>query len=321
WVLANMEETSAVEKSESKANLGEDYWLQELCLSNGLDPKSDLSQVELLELFLSVIPMVPSLNTYPSLTILRIVGCTITKIENLHIVPNLKELWLCEGKIQKLEGLEKNSKLEKLYMYKNELSKIENISHLLTLTTLWLNKNKIEVIENMEQLRQLKFLNLSDNQIHSIGTSLICCNLLEEVNLSGNRINSLKDITNISCLRNLIALDLKDPMCHPNPVTLLCNYSTYVLYHMPSLKRLDSVDVSMKMLKEAAESTVNKKRIFYKMRIRTIQRECIEMREQLKEHLENLREESVTSIHKLSNATKELERELDELSTKPESKL
>lgn len=54
-------------------------------------------------------------------------------------------------------------------------------------------------------------------------------------------------------LPNLTELALKDPTSTPNPVCLLCNYATHVLYHMPRLQRLDTYDVSSKQVKEAAE--------------------------------------------------------------------
>lgn len=54
-------------------------------------------------------------------------------------------------------------------------------------------------------------------------------------------------------LPNLTELALKDPTSTPNPVCLLCNYATHVLYHMPRLQRLDTYDVSSKLVKEAAE--------------------------------------------------------------------
>ena len=38
-----------------------------------------------------------------------------------------------------------------------------------------------------------------------------------------------------------------------NPVALLCNYSTHVLFHLPQIQRLDSQDVDSKMLKDLAE--------------------------------------------------------------------
>lgn len=54
-------------------------------------------------------------------------------------------------------------------------------------------------------------------------------------------------------LPNLTDLVLKDPASIPNPVCLLCNYATHVLYHLPRLQRLDSYDVSSDQVKEAAE--------------------------------------------------------------------
>lgn len=57
----------------------------------------------------------------------------------------------------------------------------------------------------------------------------------------------------LACLPNLTDLVLKDPTSSPNPVCLLCNYATHVLYHMPRLQRLDSYDISSEQVKEAAE--------------------------------------------------------------------
>lgn len=44
-----------------------------------------------------------------------------------------------------------------------------------------------------------------------------------------------------------------DPQYGANPVCLLCNYATHLLYHMPSLQRLDTYDVSSELLKDMAE--------------------------------------------------------------------
>lgn len=57
----------------------------------------------------------------------------------------------------------------------------------------------------------------------------------------------------LAYLPHLTELALKDPTSTPNPVCLLCNYVTHVLYHMPCLQRLDTYDVSNKQAKEAAE--------------------------------------------------------------------
>ena len=63
----------------------------------------------------------------------------------------------------------------------------------------------------------------------------------------------LQDVTNLSQLPCLESLSLKDPVYGPNPVALLCNYSTHLLFHLPHLQRVDSYSVDNKTLKDLAE--------------------------------------------------------------------
>lgn len=58
----------------------------------------------------------------------------------------------------------------------------------------------------------------------------------------------------IPLLRNL---SLKDPEYSPAPVSLLCNYSTHVLFHLPHLTKLDTYDVS-KPVSDMAEVCIIK---------------------------------------------------------------
>lgn len=292
----------------------ETYWLDELFHNNGIDrQKTDVKQIEELELFSSSIPQLPCMDVLSNLTVLRIVGCNMEKIEKLDSLENLTELWICEGGIKKLEGFHSNLALKKLFLYNNSIGKIENISHLTMLETLWLNKNKIEIIENLDELKQLKELNLSDNKISKIAQNIRSNILLEDLNLSGNNISSLQDITILSCLPNLISLGLKDPMSSPNPVAFLCNYLTYILYHLPSLKRLDLFDVSQKSLRDYAVSTVSKKKTFYKMKVKTLERSCTSMKVLCKEELKGLQEGPVLRLQRLINCKKEIEREIDDI--------
>lgn len=62
-----------------------------------------------------------------------------------------------------------------------------------------------------------------------------------------------QELTLLARLPNLRELALKDPTSTPNPVCLLCNYATHVLYYMPGLQLLDTYDVSSKQVKDAAE--------------------------------------------------------------------
>ena len=46
---------------------------------------------------------------------------------------------------------------------------------------------------------------------------------------------------------------LKDPLYQSNPVCSLCNYSTHLLYHLPFLSHLDTIDISTGHLQKLAE--------------------------------------------------------------------
>ena len=58
---------------------------------------------------------------------------------------------------------------------------------------------------------------------------------------------------NLVNLQSLHTLSLKDPVYIANPVALMCNYSTYIFYHLPQLKHLDSYDVDKESFKKLAE--------------------------------------------------------------------
>ena len=63
----------------------------------------------------------------------------------------------------------------------------------------------------------------------------------------------LQDITNLNRQPSLRELGLKSAEYAPNPIGLLCNYSTHILYHLPNILRLDNQDISNKSLRELAE--------------------------------------------------------------------
>ncbi|KAG7238506.1 hypothetical protein INR49_030779 [Caranx melampygus] len=165
-------------------------------------------------------------------------------------------------------------------------------------------------------------LTIVDQDIRHI-EGLECCPLLQELwviqcqltslNLSGNKISSFKELTLLARLAHLTTLSLKDPTSTPNPVCLLCNYATHVLYHMPGLQRLDTYDVSCKHVKEASESTVMKKIMYYNMRVRTAQRNLAETRFRLIERKKTLLRLPEESIRTLSHALKKLECELSKV--------
>ena len=112
---------------------------------------------------------------------------------------------------------------------------------------------------------------MGGNQIDCIKTGLDNLVSLEDLNISGNRIGTFKEVLNLNRLPNLKVLAFKDPHFGENPLCNLSNYETYVLYHLRSVKQLDTNRISDDQ-KTFAESTLMRKKMYYNMRIKTIER-------------------------------------------------
>uniref|UniRef100_A0A8B9JSA5 Leucine-rich repeat-containing protein 9-like n=1 Tax=Astyanax mexicanus TaxID=7994 RepID=A0A8B9JSA5_ASTMX len=263
-------------QSEMLGLSGDEEIIKELCVCNGVSFEKisqEGSGVTALEMFFSGFPRMVGLSLFPRLTRLTLVGQSITQIQGLENCPSLRELWVVECQIEEISGLEKCLQLLKLFLYDNNISKISSLELLTNLQVLWLNNNIISEIEGLSMLGNLRELNLADNLIESIGNSLDQNTNLQKLNLSGNKISSFKELTHLTRLSKLRELGLKDPQSRPNPVCMLCNYFTHILYHVPTLQRLDSYDVTSKAIKESAESTVTKKMMYYNMRLHSAQRQ------------------------------------------------
>lgn len=126
-------------------------------------------------------------------------------------------------------------------------------------------------MENLENLTKLKTLWIASNFIEEIKTSLDKLKSLNDINLAGNKICSFKEALNLNRLPNLKILSFYDPHFGENPICNLCNYQTYVLYHLRNITKLDTLFISDEA-KSFAEATFMKKKMYYNMRIKTIQR-------------------------------------------------
>ncbi|XP_073098407.1 leucine-rich repeat-containing protein 9 isoform X5 [Manis javanica] len=251
--------------------------------------------------------------------------------ENLNQEEIIKELCLCNGLSYKMIGQEgpDTSKLEMFFsgyprivglsLFPNltsltivaqDIKDISGLETCLQLKELWIAEC---CIEGLQTLKNLNDLNLAGNLISSIGQCLDPNEQLEKLNLSGNQICSFKDLTNLTRLRHLKDLCLNDPQYKNNPVCLLCNYSTHVLYHLPCLQRLDTFDVSSKQIKELADTTAMKKIMYYNMRIKTVQRHLNEDLEKLNDRKCKLQQLPEERIKLFSFVKKNLEREFAEL--------
>uniref|UniRef100_A0A3Q2ZV72 Leucine rich repeat containing 9 n=1 Tax=Kryptolebias marmoratus TaxID=37003 RepID=A0A3Q2ZV72_KRYMA len=271
------------------------------------------NNISSLEIFFSGFPQMIGLSFFPGLCQLTIVDQNIEHIEGLESCPLLQELWVVQCHLTEISGLQSCQQLEKLYLYENQICEIKNLDFQVNLKVLWLNNNRITKIEGFNTLKSLQELNLADNIIEKIGRSFDPNVNLEILNLSGNKISSFKELTMLARLPSLRELALQDPMSTPNPVCLLCNYATHVLYHTPGLQRLDSYDVSDKQAKDAAESAVMKKTMYYNMRVRAAQRNLAETRFRLSEKKKTRMQLPEECIKTLSRTLKSLERELSML--------
>ncbi|XP_071353639.1 leucine-rich repeat-containing protein 9 isoform X2 [Trachinotus anak] len=301
---------------EKQKHRSDEEVVKELCMVNGVSYEKiaqEGSNISSLEIFFSGFPRMVGLSIFPRLCQLTIVGQNIKYIEGLECCPLLRELWVVQCHLSGISGLQNCVQLEKLYLYDNKICEIKNLELQINLEVLWLNNNCISHIQGLNTLQNLKVLNLADNIIEKIGHSLDPNVNLQNLNLSGNKISSFKELTLLASLPHLRVLALKDPTSTPNPVCLLCNYATHVLYHMPGLQRLDTYDVSSKQVKEAAESTVMKKVMYYNMRVRTAQRNLAETQFSLIERKKTLLQLPEECIRTLSHALKNLERELSKV--------
>ncbi|XP_052269181.1 leucine-rich repeat-containing protein 9-like isoform X5 [Dreissena polymorpha] len=292
----------------------EEEIMKEVCVNNGISYNKvsnggeDSNRVLSLEIFFSGYPKMVGLNMFPNLRTLVIINQSgLQRIEGLNSCPKLTELWVCECAIQKIEQVHYLKHLHKLYLYSNKIRVIENLEALTELEVLWLNQNEILNIENLQGLSKLKQLNLAENKIEKIGHTLDSSQHLEDLNLSGNRISSLKDLTHLMRLPHLKSLSLKDPLYSPAPVSLLCNYATHVLYHLPALTRLDTYEVSSKTMTEVAETTVLKKKMYYNMRIRTVYRNMAQVIEKMQTYQQHLLHFPQERLRALISVLKEME--------------
>lgn len=216
--------------------------------------------------------------------------------------------------IETIKGFDKLGRnLLELHLGNNRIRRIRGLDALVNLEKLWLDENRIESIGegSLNSLAKLRELNLASNRIESIGMSLDGLVSLEELNISNNKIGNFKEVLNLNRLPNLRICTFQDPHYGENPICNLCNYQTYVLYHLPNLSKLDTLYISDDA-KAFADATFMKKRMYYNMRIKTIQRNASNIMKLLKvcKKIRNFKID--IQVTKLTKKLNEIARELEE---------
>ena len=82
---------------------------------------------------------------------------------------------------------------------------------------------------------------MASNRIENISTGLDD-NTVAELNLANNRVGEFKQVLNLSRIETLLGI-FRSALWRQS-ICNLCNYQTYVLYHLGQLTTLDSMYIS-----------------------------------------------------------------------------
>ena len=273
-----------------------------------------------MELFLlNLAPNVPVIQYFHNLTTVKMMHVGLTDMCHLDKLPCLEKLWLSENNLSKIEHLENCAALKELYLHNNHIRVIEGLDANTNLEVLWIARNNVEVISGLDNLRKLRVLWLGAN---AISTMKGCFNnnpMLENLNVSGNHFESFREIPPLSKLHNLKRLYFSDPTYGTNPVCALCNYQTFTLYHLSQIQFLDYVAISEDQ-RRIAETTFLKKKVYYNMRMKTLQRNARSLLKKARQFYLSKEGELFAAKNVVVRALRNLQAELDLLSVFEDNK-
>ncbi|XP_042309779.1 leucine-rich repeat-containing protein 23 isoform X2 [Sceloporus undulatus] len=149
--------------------------------------------------------------------------------------PRLASLNLKGNEIEKISELdpEKLSNLHTLELRGNSLKSTDGL-YLPKLKNLYLAQNSITYLEGLEGLEQLTTLHLRDNQLETLDGFSESMKCLQYLNIRGNGIGQIQEVSKLEVLPMLRALVLLD-----NPCSEEGDYRIEVLVLLPRLERLD----------------------------------------------------------------------------------
>ncbi|CAH1117502.1 unnamed protein product [Phaedon cochleariae] len=164
---------------------------------------------------------------------------------SVSAIPDLSDFWaisylnLAYNDIEKITGLGNLTFLTHLDMSHNNLKKVENLTNL-RIQNLILNDNLIDQVDivDMSTLCYIRSVNLSHNRL----TSLKFVRKIENVgslNLSFNNVSDLLEVYYMKGLRYLTRVNLNE-----NPVSDEPHYSTICIRKIMNLRFLDDVEIT-----------------------------------------------------------------------------
>jgi len=235
-----------------------------------------------------------ALRYFSNLRTLCLIQQAIVKIEGLEGCHCLELLFLNENQISVIEGLGGCTQLQELHLCTNAIGEVGvGLTGLNQLTLLFIAENRITCLDGLALAPQLQRLNAARNRISSVSGSFDHNPGLVSISVADNHLCAFSEIFDFARLVNLRELNFADPDWGENPICSLCNYKTYVLYHLPCLEVHDCLRVTDEDHLVAATAFL-KKRLYYNMRIKFTQRcaaDCIRT-------LKMLHEEQLASLEK-----------------------
>lgn len=277
----------------------------------GLNYSQKTSEITEIEICLEDLISMSPLKTFTSLQILSLCNTKISIIDGLFSATLLEELYLSENQISTIEGLENLKNLKKLNLSQNKIQKMENLDSLVSLEWFWINENQISQIENLEGLKNLTEFSIALNQICTLSNCLILTNSIQTLNLAGNWINSFREIQKLAQMDNLTSLYLADPNFGESTLCSLSNYSVFMLFILKNIKVLDGVTITPE-LRNMSETTFLKKKLYYTMKIKTLQRAVAGLIRVLTEEAYKKMQENWEFILFQLKITKKIEFEIDD---------
>lgn len=142
--------------------------------------------------------------------------------------------------LKSLKALSELANLTQLDLSGNAVERLDGIQLLSQLQILAIPRNHLKTLSaSLFNLNRLTNLDLSGNFIAHLPRAFSGLTLLKVLNLSGNNLNTLREVDALAPLSNLLSCSLA-----ANPFCRLPTYKDYAICKIRSLERLDEVEIS-----------------------------------------------------------------------------
>ncbi|CAF1036551.1 unnamed protein product [Rotaria sp. Silwood1] len=193
------------------------------------------------------IDSIDSISPCRLLTVIYLYDNILNKIENLNFAENLTHLYLQNNRLQKLENLDYCPKLQKLYLGGNQIQVLEGLDKCIHLKEIYIENQRLPEGEKLvfeprtlQCLSSiLEVLNVSGNNLDSL-VELSCLQRLEELTASNNNLENLRELIQLlSIWSRLKRLDTSR-----NPICTKARYRERLIVVSTTLEMLDGKQIT-----------------------------------------------------------------------------